>query len=74
MKKAFVYFLVGGLSFSIGSCGGKEESEKETKLEESVVEVEEIDEEEVATIFGTYDMTDMVPDAGDKKLTAQDEK
>ncbi len=74
MKKIFVYLLVGGFSFSIASCGGKEESEFETKVEESAGEVEDMEEEEVATIFGTYEMTDMVPDAGDKKLTAQDEK
>lgn len=74
MKKIFVYLLVGGFSFSITSCGGKEESEFETKVEESAGEVEDMEEEEVATIFGTYDLTDMVPDAGDKKLTAQDEK
>jgi hypothetical protein len=73
MKNIFVICLAGMVTASVASCGGEQNEENENTTEVTNNEEEE-EIEEVATIYGTYSMTDMVPDSGDKKLTAQDEK
>jgi len=48
-------------------------TEMEAKTEEKAEPVKE-PAKEASGIYGTYTLTDMIPDAGDKTLTEQDEK
>lgn len=73
MKKTLMYFMAGTILLATSSCGNNESKEAETE-ETKTEEVQDEQEEEEVSMHGTYHMTDMIPDAGDKKLTATDEK
>lgn len=74
MRKTSKYILLVTSAFVIVSCGENKEVKEETFESSEIIKEELIEEEPELQIFGTYEMTDMIPFTDGKKLTSQDEK
>ena len=73
MRKTSIYLILATSTFITASCGENNEMKEDTLDSSEIIKEEVIEEEPELQIFGTYEMTDMIPFTDGKKLTSQDE-